>query len=127
MMTVPDGMVYCPYTDREIPVEKSNSEHIIPLSLVASAGSKYPWIVVSTQGLVANLMDAFRMNSCGRWYERGMIREGIAVKSPLQSSRRRNTGKDDRLAQVYFHQKGRCACLGRAESQIHERKGSNFK
>ena len=37
MMSVPDGMVYYPYTDREIPEQKSNSEHLI--SLVRGSGN----------------------------------------------------------------------------------------
>ena len=40
MTIIPNRMVYCPYTDREIPESESSPEHIIPLSL--GGGSKSP-------------------------------------------------------------------------------------
>ena len=105
MMTVPDGMVYCPYTDREIPVEKSNSEHIIPLSLGGVSGFEIP-VDRGFNSRVGSELDG-RLSNEFLW---ALVRtrhdsRGHSGKKPFAIIKTAQYGKDDRLAQVYFHQR----------------------
>ena len=98
-------MIYCPYTDREIPKVRSNSEHIIPLSL---GGTNELTIDVDREsnsqlgreldGALANdFLVALRRSEYGA--------RGHSGKEPWAISRNASHGDEARPAQVHLHRR----------------------
>ena len=98
-------MIYCPYTDREIPKVRSNREHIIPLSL---GGTNELTIDVDREsnsqlgreldGALANdFLVALRRSEYGA--------RGHSRKDPWAISRNASHGDEARPAQVQLHRR----------------------
>ncbi len=98
-------MIYCPYTDREIPKVQSNPEHIIPLSL---GGTNELTIDVDREsnsqlggeldGALANdFLVALRRSEYGA--------RGHSGKEPWAISRNASHGDEARPAQVHLHRR----------------------
>ena len=98
-------MIYCPYTDREIPKVRSNVEHIIPLSL---GGTNELTIDVDREinsqlgreldGALANdFLVALRRSEYGA--------RGHSGKEPWAISRNASHGNEARPAQVHLHRR----------------------
>ena len=100
-------MIYCPYTDRNLPESKTNSEHVIPLSLGGVNGFEI-------------LVDAGFNAKIGSVLEGALANEfiwaltrtkydarGHSGKEPKATIKNATYGDDNRAAQVHFHnQKG---------------------
>ena len=98
-------MIYCPYTDREIPKVRSNPEHIIPLSL---GGTNELTIDVDREsnsqlgheldGALANdFLVALRRSEYGA--------RGHSGREPWAISRNASHGNEARPAQVHLHRR----------------------
>ena len=100
-------MIYCPYTDRDLPENDVNSEHVIPLSLggingfeiLADAGFNSK-VGSALEGALAN---EFIWSLARTKYDA----RGHSRKEPKATIKNATYGDDDRIAQVHFHgQKG---------------------
>ena len=98
-------MVYCPYTDRDIPETETNSDHVIPLSLGGVTGFE---ITVdadfnATVGskLEGSLANEFIWALARTKYDA----RGHSGKEPQAIIRNATYGDECRVAQVYFHNK----------------------
>ena len=99
-------LIYCPYTDRVLHEDDTNSEHIIPLSLggvndfVISVDASFNSKVGSDlDGALAN---EFIWALARTKYDT----RGHSGKEPRATIKRATYGDDDRVAQVHFGNKG---------------------
>ncbi len=98
-------MIYCPYSDRELPEHKTNREHIIPLALGGVDGFAISVDAVvnshlgtTLDGPLANeLLFALRRTKYNA--------RGHSGKEPLATIKNASHGSDNRPAQVSFHSK----------------------
>ena len=98
-------MIYCPYTDRDIPENMTNSEHIIPLSLGGVNGFEIP-VDAGFNSKIGNEVDGALANDF-MW---ALMRtehdaRGHSGKMPKATIKDATYGDDDRLAQAHFHKK----------------------
>ena len=97
-------MVYCPYTDREIPESGTSREHIIPLSLGGVNGFEIA-IDAAFNSKVGTELDGALANEFLIALRRAEYdTRGHSGKEPIATVRA-TYGEDDRPAQVHFHQK----------------------
>ena len=96
-------MIYCPYTDREIPESETNTEHIIPLSLGGVNGFEIP-VDAAFNSKVGSELDGALANEFF-WALRRTEYDarGHSGKEPYAVIRRATYGEDERVAQAYFH------------------------
>ena len=98
-------MIYCPYTDQDIPEEEASSEHIIPLSLGGIGGLEIDVdrdcnskLGSELDGPLANdFFVALRRTEFGA--------RGHSRKDPWVEVKRANYGNEDRPAQVRIHRR----------------------
>ena len=98
-------MIYCPYTDCEIPVEQASSEHIIPLALggtdglelLVDAAANAHWGSLLDGKFASELVTALRRTKFDT--------RGQSSKEPKAIIKHASYGEDDRPAQVSFHSK----------------------
>ncbi len=111
-------MIYCPYTDRDIPKVRSNPEHIIPLSL---GGTNELTIDVDREsnsqlgreldGALANdFLVALRRSEYGA--------RGHSGKEPWAISRNASHGNEGRPAQVHLHRRHGLKLWDAKESEL---------
>ena len=98
-------MIYCPYTDQDIPEERANIEHVIPLSLggvddltIRVDATFNSQVGSKLDGALANefLFSLLRTGSDAR---------GHSGKKPYAIIKKAHYGSDKRPAQVYFRKK----------------------
>lgn len=113
-------MIYCPYTDQDIPEERVNVEHIIPLSLGgvddftirvdptfnSKAGSK----------LDGALSNEFLFSLLRTEYDA----RGHSGKKPNAIIKKAHYGSDKRPAQVYFHKKDGLSLWDAKDREVKE-------
>ena len=100
-----NAVIYCPYTDQDIPEERANIEHVIPLSLggvddltIRVDATFNSQVGSKLDGALANefLFSLLRTGSDAR---------GHSGKKPYAIIKKAHYGSDKRPAQVYFHKK----------------------
>ena len=98
-------MIYCPYTDRELPESQTSREHIIPLSLGGVDGLEIP-VDAAFNSMVGSDLDGTLANDFFIALRRTEYdARGHSGKEPMATSKNASYGKDDRPAQVYLHRK----------------------
>ena len=98
-------MIYCPYTDRDIPEAQSSPEHIIPLSLGGVNGFKIS-VDSAVNSQVGSELDGALANEFLFALKRTKFdTRGHSGKKPTALIRKANYGEDRRAAQVHFHSK----------------------
>ena len=98
-------MIYCPYTDREMPRHETNSEHIIPLALGGLNGFEIHTDAAFNSKLGSEL-DGSLANDFMWAIRRTMFdARGHSGKEPVATIKHATYGQDKRAAQVHFHQK----------------------
>ena len=98
-------MIYCPYTDREIPKVQSNSEHIIPLSL---GGTNELTVEVDkkTNDQLGSDLDSALANDFFVAMRRSEYdARGHSGKAPWAISKHASHGDNARPAQVQLHRR----------------------
>ena len=95
--------MYCPYTDRDIPENETNSEHIIPLSLGGVNGFELA-IDAAFNSRVGSELDGKLANEF-LWALRRTEYDarGHSGKVPFATVKKAKYGEDMRKAQAYFH------------------------
>ena len=98
-------MIYCPYTDHELPENETSPEHIVPLSLGGIQGFKIPVDARCNTELGAQLdgplANEFLMALLRTKYDA----RGHSGKEPMATIKKASYGTDDRPAQARFHHK----------------------
>ena len=98
-------MIYCPYTDQDLPEEKTSSEHIIPLALGGANGLELRvdarFNASSGSELDGQLANEFFFALRRTEYDA----RGHSGKEPWATTRHATFGEDDRPAQVHLHRK----------------------
>ena len=98
-------MIYCPYTDRDIPEAQSSPEHIIPLSLGGINGLTIP-VASAFNSQVGSKLDGALANEFLFALKRTKFdTHGHSGKKPVALIRKATYGEDSRPAQVRFHSK----------------------
>lgn len=96
-------MVYCPYTDRDIPEGRSTPEHIIPLSLGGVNGLEIP-VDSEINSQVGSELDGALSNEFLFALQRTKFdTRGHSRKKPVALIKAATYGEDSRPAQVRFH------------------------
>lgn len=96
-------MIYCPYTDREIPEAQSNPEHIIPLSLGGINGLQIP-VDSQFNSHVGSKLDGALANEFLFALNRTKFdARGHSGKKPVALIKKATYGDHSRPAQVGFH------------------------
>ena len=98
-------MIYCPYTDRDIPKENSSPEHIIPLALGGANGLEVRVDAASNSALGSaldgKLANEFFMAIRRTEYDA----RGHRGKEPWAISKNASYGDDARPAQIHLHRR----------------------
>ena len=98
-------LIYCPYTDRDLTENATNSEHIIPLSLGGTNGLEIP-VDAAFNSMVGSQLDGALANEFLVALRRTEYdARGHSGREPLATIKRATYGEDDRPAQVHFHRK----------------------
>ena len=98
-------MVYCPYTDKDLPESETTSEHIIPLALGGVNGFELR-VDASFNSKVGSELDGSLANNFFWALKRTKFdARGQSGKEPTARIRQATYGPDKRLAQVDFHHK----------------------
>ena len=98
-------MIYCPYTDGDIPEAQSSPEHIIPLSLGGINGLEIS-VDSAVNSQVGSKLDGALANEFLFALKRTKFdTRGHSGKEPTALIRKANYGEDRRPAQVHFHSK----------------------
>ena len=98
-------MIYCPYTDQDLPERETSFEHIIPLALGGANGLELRvdarFNASSGSELDGQLANEFFFALRRTEYDA----RGHSGKEPWATIRHATFGEDDRPAQVHFHRK----------------------
>ena len=98
-------MIYCPYTDRDIPDSRADSEHIIPLSLGGVNGFEIP-VDADFNSRVGSELDGALANEFMWVIARTEYDAlGHSGKEPKATIKDASYGDENRVAQVHFHKK----------------------
>ena len=98
-------MIYCPYTDRDIPETQSSPEHIIPLSLGGINGLEIS-VDSAVNSQVGSKLDGALANEFVFALKRTKFdTRGHSGRKPTALIRKATYGEDRRPAQVHFHSK----------------------
>ena len=98
-------MIYCPYTDRELPESQTSREHIIPLSLGGVDGFEIP-VDAAFNSMVGTDLDGALANDFFIALRRTEYdARGHSGKEPMATSKHASYGKDKHLAQIHLHRK----------------------
>ena len=98
-------MIYCPYTDRELPESQTSREHIIPLSLGGVDGFEIPVDAASNSMVGTNLDGALANEFFIALRRTEYDTRGHSGKEPMATIKNATYGDDDRPAQVHLHRK----------------------
>ena len=97
------GLIYCPYTDCDIPEEQTTSEHIIPLSLGGTNGLEIP-VDMTVNSAFGNELDGALANEFFMTLRRSEYGAcGHSGKEPWAITKNASYGKQNRRAQVHLH------------------------
>ena len=98
-------LIYCPYTDRELPESQTSREHIIPLSLGGVDGFEIP-VDAAFNSMVGTNLDGALANDFFIALRRTEYdARGHSGKEPMATSKHASYGKENHLAQVQLHRK----------------------
>ena len=96
-------MIYCPYTDRNLPESETNSEHVIPLSLGGVDGFEI-LVDAGSNARVGSMLEGALANEFIWALARTKYdARGHSGKEPNATIKNATYGDDNRVAQVYFH------------------------
>ena len=114
-------MIYCPYTDRDIPEGQSSPEHIIPLSLGGING-----LEISVDSAVNSQVGSKLDGALGNEFLFALKRtkfdtRGHSGKKPVALIRKATYGENNRPAQVCFHSNERLKVWDSRDGQFKER------
>ena len=98
-------MIYCPYTDKDIPEAQSSPEHIIPLSLGGTNGLEISVDSAVNSQLGSKLDGALANEFVFALKRTKFDTRGHSGKKPTALIRKATYGEDRRPAQVHFHSK----------------------
>ena len=98
-------MIYCPYTDRDIPEAQSSPEHIIPLSLGGINGLEISVDSAFNSQVGSKLDGALANESLFALKRTEFDTRGHSGKKPFALIRKATYGENNRPAQVRFHLK----------------------
>ena len=117
-------MIYCPYTDRDLPEHDTNSEHIIPLALGGINGFELP-VGASFNSEVGSGLDGALANEF-LWalHRTKFDARGHSGKEPTATIKHATYGQDERLAQVHFHHKKGLRVWDVRDRELKEHVGS---
>ena len=114
-------MIYCPYTDRDVPEAQSSREHIIPLSLGGVDGFEIP-VDSAFNSRVGSKLDGALANEFLFALKRTKFdTRGHSGKKPVARVKSATYGEDGRPAQVDFHSKERLKVWDSRDREIKER------
>ena len=98
-------MIYCPYTDRDLPEEQASSEHIIPLALGGANGLEL-CVDAAFNASLGSELDGQLANEFFTALRRIQYdARGHSGKEPWATVRHATYGDDARPAQVRFHRR----------------------
>ena len=98
-------MIYCPYTDQDIPEVRASPEHIIPLSLGGVNGFEIP-VDAAFNSKVGTALDGALANEFLFALRRTEFdTRGHSGKKPSAIIRNASYGDENRPAQAHFHRK----------------------
>ena len=98
-------MIYCPYTDRDIPEAQSSPEHIIPLSLGGTNSLVLP-VDSAFNSQIGSELDGALANEFVFAVNRTKFdARGHSGKKPVALIKKATYGENSRPAQVHFHLK----------------------
>lgn len=98
-------MIYCPYTDRDIPESRSSREHIIALSLGGISGLEIPVDTEFNSKLGSQLDGALANELLFTLSRTTYDARGHSGKRPLATIKKASYSRDQRPAQVHLHMK----------------------
>ena len=118
-------MIYCPYSNRDLPENATNREHIIPLSLGGADGFEIP-VDAAVNSYLGKALDGPLAGEFLFAVRRTKYNaRGHSGKEPLATIKRASYGSDNRPAQVSFHsQKGLCVWDARDRKEVTESVGA---
>ena len=98
-------LIYCPYTDCDLPENETSSEHIVPLSLGGANGFEIPVDADFNSNLGSELDGALANEFFVALRRTEYDARGHSGKEPLATIKRATYGEDARPAQVHIHRK----------------------
>ena len=99
------NLIYCPYTDRDIPKARSNTEHIIPKSLGGADELTIP-VDKKFNSRLGSKLDRALANDFFVTLRRSQYEApGHSGKEPWATSKKAEYGDNNRSAQVQIHRK----------------------
>ena len=111
-------MIYCPYTDQDIPEVKTSPEHIIPLSLGGVNGFEIP-VDAAFNSQVGTVLDGALANEFLFALRRTEFdTRGHSGKKPSATIKNASYGDENRPAQAHFHRKDGLRVWGREGPRI---------
>ena len=114
-------MIYCPYTDRDIPEAQSSPEHIVPLSLGGINGLEIP-VDSAFNSQVGSKLDGALANEFLFALKRTKFdARGHSGKKPVALVRKATYSENSRPAQVRFHSKERLKVWDSRDREFKER------
>ena len=97
------SLIYCPYTDREVPKHQTNREHIIPLALGGVNGFEIAVDSKFNSTLGSDLDGALANEFLFAVKRTKYDARGHSGKPPVATIKRATYGEEGRRAQVHFH------------------------
>ena len=98
-------MIYCPYTDQDIPEVRASPEHIIPLSLGGVNGFEIP-VDAAFNSKVGTVLDGALANEFLFALRRTEFdTRGHSGKRPSAIIKNASYGDENRPAQAHFHRR----------------------
>ncbi len=110
-------MIYCPYTDCELPEDKTSPDHIIPLSLSGINGFEIPADKDFNSGIGSKLEGALANEFVTTSRRKKYDSRGHSGKPPIPTIKNASYGKEGHPAQISFPRKG-----GRRVWDVRDRK-----
>ena len=119
------NVIYCPYSNRDLPENTTNREHIIPLSLGGVDGFEIP-VDAAVNSYLGKALDAPLASEFLFALRRTKYNaRGHSGKEPLATIKKASYGSDNRPAQVSFHSKrGLCVWDARDRKEVTESVGA---
>ena len=114
-------MIYCPYTDQDIPEVQANSEHIIPLSLGGVDGFEI-LVDAAFNSEVGSVLDGALANEFLFALRRTEFdTRGHSGKKPLATIKNASYGGHNHPAQAHFHKKDGLRVWDARSREVKER------
>ena len=98
-------VIYCPYTDRQLPCDMASAEHVIPLALGGANALTIPVDKSANSTLGSELDGAFANEFPIELRRTRYDARGHSGKEPWATIRHASYGEPDRPAQAHFHHK----------------------